>query len=189
MKRLITLLFIFATLTISNAQYVESVGRYFTVTIADTTAEDTVYIVRNYAGQIDIDTTMTTYSDIVATRTTPPSGIFLEPNAGTGMAAGETDSLAIIVYPIMYDWIDGKYVAIWSDGMYLSFGQRSTALKGETWLDWTSGAEYYCPLIDSLGVPLFNASTVGIAVEVKQVNDQTGTGLYTVLPVWKLNNK
>jgi len=174
---------------VTQAQWVEGTS-YTTVTIADTTAQDTVYIVRNSGGQTHVSTTLPTSTTLLsATRGVPPSSVVIEPNAGTGMAAGETDSLAVLAYPLIYDYADGEYAVVWGDEMYLNFtGQRATLLKAETWIDWTDGAEYYCALNDSLGVPLYDA-TYGVALVVKQVNDETGTGLYTIQPLFKQDNK
>lgn len=186
-----TLTLIFAALLFligaAQSQHVESGGRYLT---AWQSGLDSVYIyiVRNAAGQIDIDSTLTVKGDVTPTKLTPPTGLIIEPNASTGMAAGETDSLLLRIYPMVYDYADGEYAVVLDNYRYASFGQVGELVATRTALDWDDGAEYYISLDDISTTNPF-AECGGVCVQVIQRNSTAGYGLYTIQPVWKLDNK
>jgi len=184
MKRIAVLILLLAAAL--SAQYSESV-RYFTVWQSNLDSVY-VYIVRNSAGQLDMDSTLTVKADVTPARLTPPVGLIIEPNASTGMAADETDSLLLRIYPMVYDYMDGEYAVIFDNFRYASFGQVGELVTARTALNWDDGAEYYISL-DDLDTPNPFAEAGGICVQVIQRNSTGGYALYTIQPVYALDNK
>lgn len=190
MNKLITIVFAILLLTIGIAQAQHVTGQaYITLTSVDSDSGDYIYIVRNSGGKVDIDTTLTISSDLAVGRLIPPDALVIEPNTGNGMIAGETDSLLIRIYPLIYDWNDGEFARVVDYYRYASFGTTGELTATRTALDWDTGAEYWISLIDDNGTPLFQYAH-GVAVEVIQLlAGAAGRGKYTIQPVWKLDNK
>lgn len=175
-----------ATPTPTTAQHVEGLTT-ITATLGDLDSLR-IYSVRNYAGITDLDSTLTVRSDVQPAYLQPPSALVIEPNTGSGMVAGETDSLLLRIRPLVYDWADGEYAEITDVFYYASFGQVAHLVTARTALDWDTGAEYYVALKDSNGTPLFRGAG-GVSIEVIQRNAAGGWGTYTIQPLYELDNK
>ena len=182
---LMTMVALAILLGTASAQYVES-GRYTTATLVDLDSIY-IYIVRNSAGVVDIDSVLTTYSDVAAARTVPPTGLMIEPEAGSGMVSGETDSLLIKVWPMVYDWAEGVYETSAAQTYYLDFVNQKLTLT-RTALNWNDGYHYYVPLVDANGRYLFESAS-GVRLQIVQRNATGGNGAYTIQPMWRLDNK
>lgn len=191
MKTIITCVALLVALLVAPvAQAQHITGQHaITLTSVDTDSGDYIYIVRTSSGITEVDTTLPTAADIALGRLVPPDALVIEPNTGTGMIAGETDSLLIRVYPLVYDWTDGEFAIIADYYRYASFGTTGELTATRTALDWDTGVEYWIDLIDDNGTQLFR-HTHGIAVEVVQLlAGAAGRGKYTIQPVWRLDNK
>jgi hypothetical protein len=171
--------------TLLSAQYVEG-SKNITCTLVNSDSIY-IYVVRGTYGATDLDSVLTTLADVAPSRLVPPTGLLLEPTAGAGMAAGETDSLLIRVYPLMYDWADGEYAMASLPVWYVDFSTTGHLVPDRTALDWDSAAEYYVALSDSTGKYPF-ASCSGVVLQVIQMDNATGNGAYTIQPVYLRND-
>lgn len=101
--------------------------------------------------------------------------LFLEPNASTGMAADETDSLTAYIQPLVWDEYDQEFALATVDKTYLVFDTANTYTSTSAdWLDWTTGLEYGCLLTGELW------PTAGFAITLTQNNSSAGIGIYTL---------
>ena len=99
----------------------------------------------------------------------------LEPNASTGMAAGETDSLSAYIQPLVWDAYDGEFAVVETDKTYLVFDTAGTyTATSADWIDWTTGQEYGCLLTGELW------PVAGFALTLTQMDADTGIGIYTL---------
>lgn len=101
--------------------------------------------------------------------------LMLEPNASTGMAANETDSLTSSIQPLVWDAADGEFAVIETDSTHLVFDTAGTYTSTtQDWLDWTTGQEYGCLLTGQL------CPVAGFALTLIQRNAGAGIGIYTL---------
>jgi hypothetical protein len=62
--------------------------------------------------------------------------------------AGATDSLMHYLTPLVWDGADQEFAEIVYDSTCLQFGTRQDYISAnKSYLDWTSGQEYHCPLL------------------------------------------
>lgn len=101
--------------------------------------------------------------------------LFLEPNASTGMAANETDSLTAYIQPLVWDEADAEYAIVDVDKTYLVFDTiNDYTAASYDWLDWTTGQEYGAVLTGEL------CPVSGFALSLVQKNSTSGIGIHTV---------
>jgi hypothetical protein len=100
--------------------------------------------------------------------------LFVEPNASTGMAAGETDSLSLNIRPLVWDEYDQEFAEV-ADTTWLVLGQNGTyKATSIDYVDWDTGAEYGCLLTGELW------PVSGFVIGIRQMDADTGIGIYTL---------
>jgi len=191
MKRFIFALFVLVLLlisTISNARInVTSATSVFNKTIADSTEISIYVLFPDQWGEWYISETLPTSvkgSFYRGTNFSFPTQLNLVMEATT--ISGATDSLLHYITPLVWDDADGEFAEIVYDSTCVLLGVRQDYIAAsKSYLDWTSGQEYHCPLL--VWAPYISTTTdaiywptCGIVVHVRFVDASGGSLIYNL---------